>query len=283
MIGYLLKEAFDGFKRAKLSSLFSVMTVAFLLILIGLFSLLAQNVDRFIHLLRAEYDIQVYIANYLNDQEIEALRVELTAMPEINRIEFYSKEAAAREFRQQFGEQVFEILEENPLPSTFNMELNPQFRQSGDIQALVHELSEWPGVEEVVHQSQALHQLASFSSKAGWVNIFLAIFVIIGSLLVMFHSIRLAIFARRHIISTMELVGATRSFIRWPYLIEGLVQGFVGGILASIVMYGVMAFVNVQAPNLIHATFFEYGLIIGLGTLLGFFASLLAVRRFLND
>ena len=283
MIAYLIKEAFDGFKRAKLSSLFSVMTVAFLLILIGLFTLLAQNVDRFVHLLRAEYDIQVYIANYLNDQEIEALRLKLTSIPEIVRIEFYSKEAAAREFRQQFGEQVFEILEENPLPSIFNMELNPQFRNSGDIQALVGELSEWPGIDEVVHQSQALHQLASFSSKAGWVNIFLAIFVIIGSLLVMFHSIRLAIFARRHIISTMELVGATRSFIRWPYLIEGLVQGFLGGILASIVIYGVLVFVNIQAPKLIHATFFEYGLIIALGTLLGFFASLLAVRKFLND
>ncbi|MBN1542415.1 hypothetical protein JW992_09740 [candidate division KSB1 bacterium] len=274
---YLLRETRDGFRRAKLSFLFSVLTVMFLLVLVGLLFLFFHNADRILNAMNAEFEIQVFISPILDDEEISSLGNRLLNTTGVEQVAFYSKEAAAQEFKQEFGQDVFEILEENPLPASFNVRCD-----SEKIKTIVAQFESYSGVDEVIYQNEMIGVLGRYSQVAKKASGVLLLFVILGSLLVTSNTLRLVIHGRRQIIETMRLVGATDLLIRVPYVFEGVLQGAFGGVGAFFLLALVIKAIDNQAPGLILAPPDTLFYSIFTGMVLGFFAGLIAVRRFLE-
>ena len=278
---YAMQETFSGLGKAKISVFFSVLIVSFLLILTGLLGLFSINVDRLLGFLNAEYDIQVFISDILDDNEIATLGAHILNMDHVEKVDFYSKEVAARDFSSEFGTDLFDVLQENPLPSSFRISIVEKERDSARIEQIARDIEKENGVDEVVYQSSFIETLSTYSSYSKVINYILLVFVVSGSILVVSNTVRLVIMARKSIIETMQLVGATTWFVRTPLLIEGLIQGFLGGVLAAITLYLLVFIINTQSPDLllIKETFLLQ--VIGLGVLLGFSASTLAIWRYL--
>lgn len=278
---YSIKEAFTGLNRARFSFFISVFTISFLLFIIGILGMITLNVNHLIDVLHARVDIQVFISNIYDDTQIAKLGSTISAMPEVESVEFISKEAAAQEFQQEFGAELFAILEDNPLPSSFIIKIKEKFRQEGEVNRLAQVISEIPGVDDIEYQTGALSMLTRFSGIARFVNAGLLIIFITGSVFVITNTIRLVIIAKRDTINTMRLVGATNSFISRPYLIEGLIQGLLGGVIAFCLCWALIKGFNLRWPGVIFVKTDYLYVLIGGGLIIGWLSSLFAVRRYL--
>ncbi len=278
---YSIREAFSGFKRARLSFTISVFTISFLLFIISIFFTLALNVNQLIDVLNAKIDIQVFLSTILDDTEIAQVGTTINSMDQVAILEFVSPDRAAKMFQQEFGEELFSILDENPLPASFNIMLKDEYRTIENIEQLANTIMKIEGVDEVEYHSEALGLLLKFSRFATIISGLLIIVVFIGSLFVVSNTIRLIVISRKDIITTMRLVGATRHFISLPYLLEGIIQGLLGGLIAFLFSLGLFAFVDSQWPGLMTTPeFLFYGLLLA-GVMFGYIGSLVAIKRYL--
>ncbi len=278
---YIAREISVVWRRSRLSFLFSVLVVAFLLILVGLIGVLSLNVNHIVKVLNTEFDIQVFVANTLNEKEIEAIGTALAKLEHVETVDFFSKTAAAEQFAKEFGEELFDIAGNNPLPSSFLVGLHSEKQTIENIQAVAQRTETINGVEDVVYHKEALRILQRYSDAARLVHVFLLVFVIIGSLLIVYHTIRLSILSRRQIVETMKLVGATQRFIRIPYYLQGTIHGVIGGAVAFVILFILFELIDAQVPNLIYVPVNKLLLIIGFGGILGFLASAIAIRKML--
>ncbi len=278
---YIIRETRDSWRRGRLSFLFSVLIMTFLLILVGVIGILSLNTDRIVEVLNTRFDIQAFVANTLNEKEISRVGSALQTLPGVDNVDFFSKTEAAEQFRREFGEDLFDVVGENPLPSSFLVKLTPENQTFEHIYEIADQIKMIDGIEEVVYHEEALRILSGYSGIAKTVNVFVFVFVIVGSLVIIFHNVRLAIMSKQQIIETMKLVGATRRFIRIPYYLQGFVQGILGGIVAFVLLYALVRFINHQVPNFLYVPLSTFFMVIALGGLLGLLASAFAIRRFL--
>lgn len=278
---YIIRETRDSWRRGRLSFLFSVLIMTFLLILVGVIGILSLNTDRIVEVLNTRFDIQAFVANTLNEKEIFRVGTALGALPGVENVDFFSKTEAAEQFSREFGEDLFDVVGENPLPSSFLVKLTPENQTFEHIYEIAEQIKTIDGIEEVVYHEEALRILSGYSGIAKTVHGIVFVFVIVGSLVIIFHNVRLAIMSKQQIIETMKLVGATRRFIRIPYYLQGFVQGILGGIVAFVLLYALVRFINHQVPNFLYVPLSTFFMVIALGGLLGLLASAFAIRRFL--
>lgn len=278
---YSVKEAFAGMRRAKTSTFISISTMTFLLLIIGLFGIIYLNIDHLVDVLNAKVDIQAFVSGTLDDNEIANLGAKLVNIDGVANVQLISKEAAAKEFQKEFGQDVFDVLEENPLPSSFLLTLKKEDQTIVDVKKIAAKIERVPGIDEVNYHGEALNLLNKFSNIASIVNILLLLFVTLGSLFIVSNTIRLIILARKNIIETMKLVGATRGFIRSPFLLEGIFQGTTGGAIAFLFIFISSKLVISHWPGILYLPDYYYFLIIGTGFILGLTGSMIAIKRYL--
>lgn len=278
---YMLKETADGFKRAWGSCLLSILTIAFFLALLGFLALVSLNIDYFKRTLNDRLQLQVFISSVLDDQAIADLSQRISRIPGVRKVSFISKQMAAEEFQKEFGRELFAVLEENPLPSSFVVQLGLDGEDEGRIRQLVGRIEQEEGVDEVVYHFQTLFRLQRYARLAATVSWILVLFVTFGSLFVVSNNIRLVIAARKQIITTMQLVGATPSFIRTPLILEGTLQGMIGALLAALGLYVVNRVLSGLVPGLLALPPGGLVFLVAIGSLLGFLGSLLAIKRYL--
>ncbi len=278
---YSIKEAISGFSKARFSTFITIFTIFFLLFILAVFAVLSSNVSRIVNVLNANYDMQAYLANTLTDIDIKNLKVELAQTPGVKEVRFISKEQAAEEFKQVFGEDIFDALDENPLPASFVILMDKDSDVKLNPEKFAQELQKRAEIDEVVLHQDAFNALVKFSRVSRIVLYTIFLIVLTGSLFMISNTIRLIIFARRPIIDTMQLVGATDSFIRMPFIIEGVLQGFLGGGAAALLVYMLMQLVALQWPGLILLSDYFYAALLLSGVIFGFVGSLFAVKRFL--
>ncbi|HNW59241.1 MAG TPA: permease-like cell division protein FtsX [bacterium] len=280
-IRYMLKETGDGFKRAWGSCLLSILTIAFFLTLLGFLALVSANIDYFKRTLNERLQLQVFIANVLDDREIAELGQHIGEIPGVRKVSFISKQMAAEEFQKEFGRELFAVLEENPLPSSFIVQLGVAAEEEGRIRQIAGRIEQLSGVDEVVYHFQTLFKLQHYAQLAATVSWILVLFVTLGSLFVVSNNIRLVIAARKPIITTMRLVGATPAFIRTPLLLEGMSQGMIGAVLAALLLYAVNRVLTGLVSGLLAVPPAGLIFIVAIGAVLGFLGSMLAIKRYL--
>lgn len=283
---YTLRESFSGFKRTKLSSTISIVTICISLLLLGAFAFVTIQASRFIASIRNKVEIEVFLQEPITAEDVSDLARTITGFEGVEQAIFVSKEEAAQIFKQEFGDDIYRVLDFNPLPPSFKITLQPQFRTAGAVAQLHDRLKGLKGVESVLYRRALLELIDQRTATVNRITLGLGIVISLSAVLLVSNTIRLAIYAKRKLIQTMELVGATRSFIRMPFLVEGILQGLVGGLAAAgllfLVLEHALAWLAPEFASVITMEGAFYGLVAAGGVVLGLIGSGISVIRFIR-
>ena len=230
---YYMAEALQSFWRNRFMSIASIATVALALFILGLFLTLVANLDYFAENLESQVEITVYLKDDVSQKDIDSVGRRLSALPDVKSVAFTDKDQAMDILKERMKDQpgILDALDgKNPLPSSYEVTFTePEaVRRTADI------VSDYPEVEGTHYGQEIVEQLFQITRIIRWGGIALIIFLTLAMLFIISNTIRLTVFARRKEIAIMKYVGATNWFIRWPFLLEGLLLGFIGGVLADL-------------------------------------------------
>ncbi len=282
---YALREALAAFRRSPALTGLSCAMIALSLFIVGLFGIVAYNIRRTIERVESRVEVVAYLRDDASPNAVELAQREIAAFPEVQRVYYVSRDEALELARRDLVEfrAVFDDLDVNPLPASFEVRLRPGQRGADAVKAVARRIGSYPFVEDVRFGSEWLDKVFLLRRVAGAATLLLGGAFAVVAALIIATAVRMAVFARKDEIAVMRLVGATESFVRRPFLLEGLFTGLAGSILALVATYGLFRVLSGAVVQLewIPATWLALGLAVG--AFLGFAASALAVRRHLRE
>lgn len=230
---YMFKQGIVGIWRNRGMSLASITTVAASLMILGVIITLVLNINGIAYMLQSQFDtVQVYLDDDLTVEEITDIGIEIGQINEVENLEFESKEQALQKFREGWGDQgyLLESLESNPLPNSYIIYL--ESIESADL--VVGELSYISGIDEVKYYKDVIDNLLRIAQFIRTVGLGLIFILIIIAMFIISNTIKLTLNARKQEVNIMKYVGATNWFIRWPFVIEGMLLGLIGSIISIV-------------------------------------------------
>ncbi|MEA2480345.1 MAG: cell division transport system permease protein [Thermoleophilaceae bacterium] len=239
--GFFIKEAFRALSRSAAPSLAAMLTIVLTAIVLGAFIPIVQATTSTANDVRSRVVVDVFLKNGSTAPDIAQTRAALQATPNVKKVEFISKAQALAKERQR-NKAAYDLIGRNPLPDSFRV--TPS--DPGGVQAIVDRLAprgpsgarkpQLAAVDEVRNREEETNKILSATSLVKGVTAGLAALLLFASLALIANTIRLSIYARRREVEVMKLVGATNWFIRWPFMIEGVVVGFLGGLVAVLLL-----------------------------------------------
>ena len=292
LLVYFLRKALENIWTNPFLSLVTLSTIAISMLILGLFSLIYLNVQQSLHQMGGELQITAYLQDTISSEQAEVLRSKVADWPEVEGITYISKEQALARFRSQLREYagILEGLKENPLPASLELTLMPQYGRSGNIKELSTRLGRLSGVAEVQYGRKWMAKLRVFVEVMKLVGITVGGLLLIATIFVISNTIKLTFYSRREELEIMRLVGATDFFIKAPFLIEGLLHGLGGALLAagglSLLILFLFSHLDLPLRLAVMAGSLPTGQLVagflGLGLLLGVLGSMVSLRRFLR-
>ena len=284
-----MANSFENYQKRKLiSSYFSVvLSIALVLFLLGILGLLVLNTKKMADRSKEQITISVFLKENTKEIEVEQLQKTL-AMSEYTKSSTYvSKEDAAKQHSEDIGEDFVDYLGYNPLKNSIDVKLNADFVTAEKVEEIANTLSEKSFVDEVSYDRVLVSMVAKSVEQIGfWILVASAVFTFIAVLLIN-SSIRLSIYSKRFIIKTMQMVGATKTFIRRPFIWQNIKLGMIGAAIALLAIGGVVYYVNTnfQDLGLLDEPYIMVILFVSvflLGILISFISTYFATQRFLN-
>ena len=279
---YFIKEVYTSFKRNIWMTLASIFTVVLSLFILGFFSIVILNLNKMADTLES----QVQISVYLNDETKETL----SKIEGLQDIKFTTREEAMENFKERLGDQQFllDALDDtNPLPDSFSLTVtSPQ-----QVKTIADTVVALDSVESASYSQDIINHLFNLTHLIRLIGVALIILLTGAAIFIISNTIRLTVFARRKEIAIMKYVGATDWFIRWPFLLEGICLGFIGGGLATIFLYIVYNQVTQEIyeamaffPLIPQHPFIDYIslAILVAGIIIGALGSTISLKRFLK-
>ncbi len=227
-------------RRLRNAYLSSVISISLVLLLVGVASMLLVNAKSVSDYFKENMQISVLMKQNVSDEDALEYRELLDGERYIKSTTFVSKEQGRKELAEQLGEDFLDVFETSPIPVSIDVTLEAAYVSSDSLEVVRAEIAESELVEEVVYQRSLVDALNANLSRISMVlGVFIALLLFISFVLIN-NTVRLSVFARRFTIHTMKLVGATRSFIRAPFLLQSAFQGVFAAFLAIIVLLGLM-------------------------------------------
>ncbi len=290
---YTLREGLAGFRRAKLAAATSVVALAIALVLIGIFALLGWQVQNVAETLRQRAsEAEVFLDDAATGEVAARVGDRLRAIAGVDSVRYISHEEAAEIFRADFGEEADLYDDAQFLPASYRVRLGGAYASPDSLAGFAETVGTWEQVDEVAYDRVAVEAVERTLRLISGVGLAVALLVVVAALLLVGNTVRLSIYARRMLIRTMKLVGATNAFIRRPFLVEGVVQGLVAGLLAGLVLWGLYGLFLRFVTSVDGAAAmgwpggspaFTVLALVALGLVLGLLASTVAVRRFIRQ
>lgn len=280
-------EASASAKKTKTIYVSTVFGIAMVLLMIGLLGLLlvhAKNLSRYV---KENIVLNIFVDDAAHETDVLQLQKQLDGNPIVKQTQYVSKELAARNLQKDLGEDFVKFLGYNPLSQSLDVYLKADFANNKDIEKFKADLLKNPLVKEVKYQQSLVDQMnQNLTSISLIILVFAGIFVVLSVALIN-NTIRLAIYSQRFLIKSMQLVGATKGFIRKPFLFYGIWHGLLGGLIAIIILIASLYFAYKEVPDLvILQDYTEFGVVflgvIGAGIFISAFSTFLAVNKFLR-
>ena len=267
--GFFLKEAFRALSRNAAPSLAATLTVLLTALVLGVFIPVVQATTGTANKVRSRVVVNVYLNDNATQQQLTAVRNKLSTTPNVKQVNYISKDQALTELQSQRtdAKEAIQLLGRNPLPATYRVVPKDPGKVQGIVDSLVRidpttgkRSFTMPGIGDVRNRQSDTKKILSATSLVKTLTASLAALLVFASIALIANTIRLSIFARRREVEVMKLVGATNWFIRWPFVIEGVIVGFMGGVLACLILWIVKntlvdplsdKFALVAAPNTI--------------------------------
>ena len=271
-------------KSIYISTVFGVALVLLMVGLLGLILVHANNLSRYV---KENIVLNIYMDDAAHETDILQLQRDLEANPMVKQTQYVNKELAARNLQKDLGEDFVKFLGYNPLSQSIDVYLKAEYANNADIERFKTDLLKNPMIKEVKYQKSLVDQMNDNITTISLVILaFSAIFVVLSVALIN-NTIRLAIYSQRFLIKSMQLVGATKGFIRKPFLLYGIWHGILGALIAILILVGTLSLAYKEVPDLvILRNYTEFGIIfvgiVGLGIFISGFSTYLAVNKFLR-
>jgi cell division transport system permease protein len=231
---YLLKEAFINIRLNQTTTMVAVITTAFTMACFGIFLLVYYNLRGVTASLQDEIKVVAYLEDGLSADQVTDLQAKMKQGREVDSIDYLSKEDALADFREQFPSESYLLqgLGDNPLPASLVVTMAPEFRSSDSVSRWADRVRVMPGIAQVQYNQAWIESLSRVMRYIEWGAVGIGAILAAASVTIIGSTIRLTLYARRDDIEIMRLIGATGTFVRIPYLIEGAVLGALGSALS---------------------------------------------------
>jgi cell division transport system permease protein len=274
-------------QKLKTSSLTVVISLALVLFMLGLLGLVVINAKKLSNHIKENIGFQVVLKDTTTQAELDILKQEINSSAFTKQVDYISKDEAAKKLQKDLGEDFITFLGYNPLLSSLDVKLNSDYANIDSLAGFEKQIMQKHFVKEVVYHKDMIKQV---NDNAKVISIYILIFsglLLVVAIALINNTIRLSIYAKRFLIRTMYLVGATQSFIRMPFILKGIRQGIIAGLLAGFLLAGFLVLstryipdlLQLQDPNLLAVLF---GAIIALGVLISGLSAALSVSRYLR-
>lgn len=296
VLTYLIGEGFRNFLKNKKSTGASLMIMCATMLIFGLFFLIGQNVNYMLKELESEQGMQVFIEKEATEEQIKKLNDEMQKLQYVAKTEFVSKEQAYQimeERLKNYGSSIMEgySMESNPFKVSYIVTLT-DLSKSEEVRDEINKLDH---VSKIEMRDTTINALVNIANGIKWLSLGILILLIVISIFIIANTIKLTVHARRKEISIMKYVGATNGFIRWPFIIEGIIIGVIAAMLSILILGGAYnLFVNKimesSVTNMISLTLLPFseifelviGVYLGLGIGIGTLGSVISMRKYLE-
>ena len=281
---YLARESFAGFHRRKLTTGVTILIMASALLVLAALTLVTLNLGTVLEKARAGLDLRVYLREDLPPERLAELRPRLVAIPGVERVEWIGADQALAEFRQQLGEDapLLELLDHNPLPSSYHVTFTTGARNPEAVRAIRDEVVKWEEVSEILLNQDWVDALERWTFRFQMASLVVGLLVFLAAIFVISNTVKLTIASSSRIIQIQKLVGATNAFIRTPFLCEGMVQGLLAGLLAMGLLALTGRVLRASLGGLVFFSAAQTAGFVAFCVLLGLAGSWAAMRKYLT-
>jgi cell division transport system permease protein len=264
-----------------------VISVSLVLFLLGLLGLIVINARELSDYFRESLSFSIFLDEGAREADIRMLQKDLDAKQYVKSTVYVSKEEAAAKMKEELGEDFISFLGDNPLPPSIDVYLYADYTSPDSVAKIEKYVTGYPFVQEVLYRESLLILINENIRKIGVFILIISTFMFIISITIINNTIRLSIYSRRFIIRTMQLVGATRSFIRQPFLVQGAFQGLLAAIIAMSLIMGMLYLIEreffmiftFESPEML--IFLGAGIIVT-GMLISIVSTFFSVNRYLD-
>ncbi len=267
----------------------SMMSIALVLFLLGVFALLMMHAQKLSNHLKENIGFEVVMNSNVKEAKILQLQKELDAMPAVKSTEYITKEEAIRRLSDDLGEDFLQWLgnEENPLLPSINVRFNADWANNDSIAAIQTQLLKNTDIKEIYYQKSLVGVINQNVNRIGLALMAASLILLIIAITLIRNTIRLSVYSKRFLVRSMQLVGATPAYIRRPFIRSGVLQGFFGALIADALLALLIYGLDQRLPELTLVQDYKIIIgifvgIIGLGILLGGLSTRLALRKYLH-
>ena len=296
ILGYLIGEGFSNVFKNKKSTGASLMIMCATMIIFGIFLILGENINHFVDQVESEQGMQVFVKNEATQEQIDELGEKIRAIDGVSTVEFVSKDEALEQMKERFGDKQ-DLLdgyegENNIFTASYVVTLT-DLTKSKTVQDQINTYTDV--VKKITSKDEVVTTLINLANGIKIVTGVILVLLIIISIFIIANTIKLTVHARRKEISIMKYVGATNNFIRWPFIVEGMIIGILASIISIIIVGVAYTFiadklVNVEFMQLINMSLISFSdmfnsiilvyMLLGIG--IGVLGSLISMRKYLK-
>jgi len=247
---FLVGEGFKNMWRFKLTTLTSVFSIFMTLYLIGLLFTIGENSQKLIIYLRSKYKIEVFFKQEVTDQQARQLTEQIQKIPGVRSATAIVRANAAQIFKRQFGEDILTILDANPLPASCVVNISRTQNTAVDISPIIDSIRQIDGVDEINFQGRLINRIEKYYDLLFKAIVGAAVIVLLVTVSIISNTIKLTVYVRADLVKALKLVGASNMFIKFPFIIDGVLQGLMGSVLASAALYGTITAGNHLIANM---------------------------------
>ncbi|TDQ77266.1 cell division protein FtsX [Sphingobacterium yanglingense] len=279
----------QGSPRKKTKSVYisTVISIALVLLMTGLLGLIlvhAKNLSKYV---KENIVLNIIVNDNVNEGDVLSLQKDIEKDDYVLRTEYVSKELAAKSLKEDLGEDFVAYLGHNPLLPSIDVYLKEQYANSDSIQPFIQKLTKNSRVKEVVYQESLIDMVNKNIRIISMVVLAFTVILLVIAVALINNTIRLAIYSQRFLIKSMQLIGATKNFIRKPYILYGIVHGLIGSLISILLLIFTLQFAQKQVPELIFLrNWYEFGaiflIVVILGILISGLSTYFAVTKYLK-
>jgi len=273
-------------RRLQTAYLTTVISISLVLFLMGLFGLVLLKANRVAEVVKENLKLEIIMKETTREAEILEMKKGLDASEFVKSTRYITSEEAASELQQVLGEDFIGFLGYNPLLSSIEVKVKAQYANNDSLETIVANLSASKLVKEVSYQKSLVNDINDNIERIGMILLGLSFVLLLVAITLINNTIRLSVYSKRFLIRTMQLVGASHSFIRKPFLVKGIVQGLLGALLAVLMLGSSVFFLQPRMPDIIDYADIDlylilFGFICIISLMMTFFSTLMAVRKYL--
>lgn len=287
---YFLRETVTSLVRNRFMAVASILTVTLSMFILGAFLSAVLNINHMATYLESQVEMTVYLKDGIKTDDVMAVGKQLKQLNGLKGISFTNKDQALANFRESMGDQaaLLDSMNGNPLPASYKI----SFQSPDQLQDAVNLVKKYPQVDDVQYGQEIVEQLYRVAQFIRISGIILILFLATAELFIISNTIRLTVFARRREIQIMKYVGATNGFVRWPFLFEGMVIGFIGSGISSILLWLCYRMIQEEIHNaglvfiplltmypfIVHVAIF----LLAAGIIIGALGSAISLRKYMK-